>query len=94
MYKLSKWYIGRISNCSNVEIGIQRLRSILRLKTNCIIQYSEVCCTSIAPEVQRACMKRFLSRRTHKQKLDDALRGSVSRILQKTLFATQDAEQA
>ena len=35
-------------------------------------------------------MKRFLSRRTHsykdKNRLDDLLRGSVSRILQKTLI--------
>ena len=42
-------------------------------------------------------MKRFLSRRTHrykdKNRLDNVLRGSVSRILQKTLFATKYAEQ-
>ena len=42
-------------------------------------------------------MKRFLSWRTHiykdKNRLDDASRGSVSRILQKNPFATKDAEQ-
>lgn len=43
-------------------------------------------------------MKRVLFRRTHKyedkNRLDEALRGSVSRIVQETPSATKEAEQA